>query len=239
MASSLVEARKRIIVALDVDNLERAGSLVRALAQDVGYFKIGLELTTAVGVPSAVKTVHDLGGQVFLDLKLNDIPNTVGGAAKAAAGLGVAMFNVHASAGMEAIRAAVANKGQSKVLGVTVLTSLGSTECQSIFGAEPGPKAVIFAQMLLDAGADGIICSPQELELLGAYPELRRLLKVTPGIRPAGSAAGDQQRITTPIDAIRGGANYLVIGRPITAPQAGIDPVDAARRIAEEIASAL
>ena len=235
-----MDGNDRIIVALDVDSLDKAISLVKSLAPYVGCFKVGLELLMAVGAPQVVEFVHSLGGQVFLDGKLNDIPNTVGSAAKAVAWLNVKMFDVHASAGIEAMMAAVANKGQSLVLAVTVLTSLEENNAHLIFGAPSKAKVLQFARDAKLAGCDGIICSPQELELLGKQKELGSLLKVTPGVRPEWAAAGDQKRIMTPAEAIKAGANYLVIGRPITRPPAEIgSPVDAAKRIAEEIAGVL
>ncbi len=235
-----MEAKDRIIVALDVDSLDKAKSLVESLAPHVGCFKVGLELLTAVGAPKVVEFVHSLGGQIFYDGKFNDIPNTVGGAAKAVAGLNVKMFNVHASAGRKAVEAAVTNKGSSLVLGVTILTSIDEEECVSIFGGKPGAKVLQFSRMLKEVGADGIICSPQELELLGKQKELDSLLKITPGVRPEWAAAGDQKRIMTPAEAIKAGATALVIGRPITKPPAEIGtPADAAKKIAEEISEIL
>ncbi len=235
-----MEVKDRIIVALDVDNLDKAQSLVESLAPHVGCFKVGLELLTAVGAPKVVEFVYSLGGEVFYDGKFNDIPNTVGGAAKAVAEMNVKMFNVHASAGKKAVEAAIANKGKSLVLGVTVLTSIDEEECISIFGNIPGIKVLQFARMLAKVGADGVICSPQELELLGKHGELDSLLKITPGVRPLWAVANDQKRTMTPAEAIKAGATALVIGRPITKPPAEIGtPVDAARRIAEEIASVL
>lgn len=235
-----MELEKRIIVALDVDNLEKAKPLVETLAPYVWCFKAGLELLTAEGAPEVVDTIHSLGGEVFFDGKFCDIPNTVAGASKVAAAMGVKMFNVHASAGQKSIEAAVANKGQSLVLGVTVLTSISEEECVSIFGDKPGSKVLQFSQMLVQAKADGIICSPQELALLGEKDELANLLKITPGVRPLWAAAGDQKRIMTPREAIKAGATALVIGRPITKPPTEIGtPVEAAKRIADEIALAL
>ena len=148
-----MEVKDRIIVALDVDNLDKAQSLVESLAPHVGCFKVGLELLTAVGAPKVVEFVYSLGGEVFYDGKFNDIPNTVGGAAKAVAEMNVKMFNVHASAGKKAVEAAIANKGKSLVLGVTVLTSIDEEECISIFGNIPGIKVLQFARMLAKVGA--------------------------------------------------------------------------------------
>jgi orotidine-5'-phosphate decarboxylase len=236
----VMRVKDRIIVALDVDSLDKAKSIVGSLAQHVGYFKLGLELLTAVGAPQAVEAIHSLGGKIFFDGKFDDIPNTVAGASKVVAGMGVAIFNVHVSAGLKSIEAAVANKGSSLVLGVTVLTSIDEAECVSIFGDFPSATVLRFSNMLLKAGADGIICSPKELNLLGKQNDLDILMKVTPGVRPVWAPAGDQKRIMTPAEAIKAGASALVIGRPITEPPAEIGtPVDAVKRIAQEIASVL
>jgi orotidine-5'-phosphate decarboxylase len=236
-----MDAKDMIIVALDVDSLDKVKSLVESLAQYVRCFKVGLELLTAVGAPKVVEFVHSLGGQVFYDGKFDDIPNTVGGAAKVVAGLNVMMFNVHASAGIEAMMAAVANKGQSLVLAVTVLTSLEENNAHLIFGGPSKAKVLQLARDAKIACCDGIICSPQELDLLGKQKELASLLKVIPGVRPEWAAADDdQKRVMTPAEAIKAGATALVIGRPITKPPAEIGtPVDAAKRIAEEITTVM
>ena len=235
-----MEAKDRIIVALDVDSLEKAGSLVKSLAPHVGFFKVGLELLTAVGAPKVVEFVHSLGGQVFYDGKFDDIPNTVGATAKVVAGMNVRMFNVHASAGIEAMMAAVANKGQALVLAVTVLTSLEENNAHLIFGMPSKAKALQYTRDAETAGCDGIICSPQELELIIKQKELGSLLKVTPSIRPEWAPANDQKRTMTPAEAIKAGADYLVIGRPITKPPPEIGPpADAAWRIAKEISAVL
>lgn len=250
-----MEAKNRIILPLDVDSVAKATGLVRQLAPYVGLFKLGLELINTMLASLIVpKNNEDAGanlreirelfrlldGRVFWDGKFDDIPNTVGGASAPVARMGVEMFNVHASAGREAVAQAIARKGNSRVLGVTVLTSISPDECISIFGDNPGAKVLQFAKMLAEVGADGIICSPQELELLGQQPELAKLLKVTPGVRPLWAAVGDQRRVMTPGEAIGRGASYVVIGRPITQPPAEIGgPVEAAKRIAEEIVSAM
>jgi len=234
-----VRAKQKLIVALDVNSLDEAGPLVRSLAPYVNCFKVGLELLTAVGAPKVVEFVYSLGSQVFYDGKFDDIPNTVGSAAREVAGLNVKMFNVHASAGVEAMMAAVANKGLSLVLAVTVLTSLDENNAHLIFGGPSKAKVLQFARDAKVAGCDGIICSPQELEFLGKQEELGSLLKVTPSVRPKWAATGDQKRIMTPAEAVRAGANVLVIGRPITKPPAEIGtPVDAVKRILKEIEEA-
>lgn len=250
-----MEAKDRIIVALDVASPEQALGLIEELKEYVGCFKIGLRfinamlasITTPKNLSEARKNLSSirrlfaaLDGNIMWDGKFDDIPNTVGDASNEVAKIGVKMFNVHVSAGLGAVTQAAVNKGNSLVLGVTVLTSIGERECESIFGTEPGKKVLHFANILLAAGADGIICSPKELELLGQESEYGKLLKVTPGIRPEWAQKGDQKRVMTPGEAIKAGADYLVIGRPIRQPPEGIgSPVDAAKKIAEEINQAL
>jgi len=236
----LPTGKERVIVALDVNDIVAARALVEALGgfNDV-CFKIGLELITSAGPKEAVELVHFLGGKVFYDGKFDDIPNTVAGAAKAVAARKVAMFNVHASAGIEAMAAAVANRDESLVLAVTVLTSLEENNAHLIFGSPSKAKVLQFARDAMIAGCQGLVCSPQELELLGKQKELAGLIKVIPGIRPEWAAVGDQKRITTPAQAIKAGAHYLVIGRPITKPPAEIGtPVDALGKIVAEIEEA-
>ncbi|MBU0546629.1 MAG: orotidine-5'-phosphate decarboxylase [Patescibacteria group bacterium] len=249
------EAKNRIIVALDVDSVDKAIALVKELDPHVGYFKIGLELiytilaslimakdeADATEILKKVRELFDLTKErTFIDTKLADIPNTIAGASKAIAKIGVKMFNIHASIGREAVKQAVANKGNSLVLGVTVLTSINEEECISIFGDKPAVKIVKFANMLVEAGADGIICSPQELKILNDFPELKKLVKVIPSVRPEWALKGDQKRVMTPGEAIKFGADYLVIGRPITKPPAEIgSSVDATKKITEEIEKAI
>lgn len=231
-----MEPKDRLIVALDVSDLEAAKPLIAALAPHVSCFKVGLELLTAVGAPAAVAAVHEAGGRVMFDGKFNDIPNTVGGATKAAVGLGVDLLTVHASTGAESIRAAVRESGRAKVVGVTVLTSIGESECHEIFGETPEIKVYDFALTLVRCGAPAVVCSPREAKELRDLP----LLRITPGIRPAWAETGDQKRVLSPGDAIRGGADILVVGRPITQPPPGVGaPADAARRILDEIAGAV
>lgn len=233
-------AKDRIIVALDVPTLEEAEVLVRDLAPYVGCFKVGLQLLMSVGAPRIVEFIHRCGGKVFLDGKFNDIPNTVGAASKAVSDMGVHMFNVHASSGVDAMQAAVANKGSSLVLAVTVLTSIDDPTSAMIFGELSWRKVLQFAMDAHLVGCDGVVCSPKELEILGRYDETKSLLKITPGVRPTWASTDDQERVTTPSEAIRAGATALVIGRPITKPPAEIgSPVNAAIRIAEEIETAL
>ena len=244
-----MEAKDKIIVALDVDTPKKALDLVKQLKGRVGCFKIGLQFITAMlrsvifpitgnEVALIQMLFSELDGNIMWDGKFDDIPNTMAGASQEVVKIGVKMFNLHASAGLEAIAEAVANKGNALVLGVTVLTSIDENECVSIFGDFPSYKVIQFAKMLIDGKADGIICSPKELSVLSE--ENIKLLKVTPGIRPKWAQKGDQKRVMTPSEAIKAGADYLVIGRPIRKPPEEIgSPVDAAKKIAEEIQQAL
>lgn len=242
-----MEAKDRIIVALDVDSMEKAWELVGPLYDYVGYFKVGLQLLTSEGAPKVVKGIKERGGKVFYDGKFKDIPNTVAGASQAVAMMGVDMFNVHASGGIEMMREAKNSaityskpNNKSLVLAVTVLTSLSEEEAHLSYGAPSKAKVIEFARWAKIAGIDGLICSPKELDVLKSCKELDGLLRVTPGVRPEWAAKGDQKRVMTPADAIKAGADYLVIGRPIRTPPKEIGtPVDAAKKIAEEIAQAM
>lgn len=251
-----MEAKDRIIVALDVDSSKEALSLVQDLGPHVGCFKIGLQfinaiLASIVAPKDQSKAIQNLvairelfyylDGNILWDGKFDDIPNTVGGASQEVVKIGVKAFNLHASAGIKAMRVAVANKGSSMVFAVTVLTSLEENNAHLIFGGPSKAKVLQLARDAKLAGCDGIICSSQELEILGRQGELKDLLKVTPGIRPKWfKKKDDQSRKMTPGEAIKAGADFLVIGRPIRKPPEEIgSPVDAAKKIAEEIASAL
>lgn len=231
--------QSRILVALDTPSLAEALKLVDVLAPHVGCFKIGLELLTSEGAPKVVNAIHERGGKIFLDGKFDDIPNTVAGAARAAAELGVHFFDVHASCGPKGIRAASDNKGKSLCLVVTVLTSFDDEDARQVFGQSAQDKVKQFVTLAVQNGADGIICSPRELSLVRSIPGTEKLFKVTPGVRPAWAPADDQRRVLTPGEAIREGATHLVIGRPILRPPKEVgSPVDAAKRIAVEIAEA-
>ncbi|HHE67586.1 MAG TPA: orotidine-5'-phosphate decarboxylase [Candidatus Parcubacteria bacterium] len=233
-------AEERVIVALDVDNLSEALELASKLKPYIWGVKVGLQLLTVVGAPKAVSALKQLGLRVFFDGKFCDIPNTVAAASKAASDLGVDMFNVHVSCGAKSLLAAAENKGNAKVLGVTVLTSLGEKGCLSIFGVRPKEKVLHFTKMALACGLDGIICSPQELEMLSLEEGFSSFLKVVPGVRPSWALKGDQKRVMTPEKAILAGADYLVIGRPITQPPKEIGgPLEAVQMINQEIDQAL
>ncbi len=238
MSGTPKSAKDRLIVALDVDSLDKAMPLVKRLVPHVGCFKVGLELLTAEGAPQVVSRIHDAGGSIFYDGKFDDIPATIAGASRAVARLGVKIFNLHASCGLESIRAAAKEKGSSILLAVTVLTSLDDAAARRSFGADALTKVLSFARDASEGGADGIVCSPKELEALAKDPLTAKLLKVTPGVRPAWAAANDQKRTLTPGEAIRKGASYLVVGRPILQPPSGTAE-DAAKRVVEEIEEAL
>jgi orotidine-5'-phosphate decarboxylase len=222
--------RERLIVALDVPTLEEADTLAGQLEGAVGWFKIGLELFTSHG-PAAVERIR-AHGPVMLDLKLHDIPTTVARAAARVADLGVGLLTVHASGGPAMVEAAVRGLGSGgEVLAVTVLTSMSDDDLDAI-GAPPAARQVpALARLAVDAGAPGLVCAPTDLAAVrNAVGDQVRL--VTPGIRPTGASADDQTRVATPRLAVAGGADLLVIGRPITR---AADPRGAAAAIAAEL----
>jgi orotidine-5'-phosphate decarboxylase len=229
--------KDRLIVALDFPSADEARRLVMTLGDVVSFYKVGLETFTAAG-PDLVRELVGMGKSVFLDLKLHEIPNSVAGGARSAAALGASMVTVHASSGPEALRAAAQVERDSPgltVLAVTVLTSLSGADLQKMgVAATPEQQVLRLARLAKDAGVGGVVASPEEAAKLRA--ELgRKMAIVTPGIRPAGSDVGDQQRITTPEAAIRAGASHLVVGRPITR---AANPKEAAEAILKEIESA-
>jgi orotidine-5'-phosphate decarboxylase len=234
-------ASDRLIAALDVESAAQAEALVDRLRGIVGRFKVGSQLFTAAG-PAAVEGVLKRGGEVFLDLKYHDIPNTVAGAAREAARLGAFMFNVHAAGGVammraaaEGARAAARDLGVRRplVIAVTVLTSLDRAALARELGVTSSVEGHVLHLCALarEAGLDGCVASPQEVRAIRTQlgPEW---VVVTPGVRPAGSDAGDQARVATPGEAARAGAHYVVVGRPITAAP---DPARAAAAIAAEL----
>jgi orotidine-5'-phosphate decarboxylase len=235
----LEAARERLIVALDVPDTASAVALVDRLEDTCGWFKVGLELFVAAG-PAVLEPLLKRGHSIFLDLKFHDIPNTVAGAVRSAAALGVRMMTVHAAGGpamLASARAALEGRpNPPELLAVTVLTSMDAAQVGAI-GLEraPAEQVELLARMGLEAGVRGFVCSPQEVASLRALTGPEGVL-VIPGIRPAGAATGDQKRIATPADALRMGASYLVVGRPITqAP----NPAEAASAILREMTEAL
>ncbi|HEY0267171.1 MAG TPA: orotidine-5'-phosphate decarboxylase [Rhizomicrobium sp.] len=224
-----------IFVALDTTDLDYARELAERVRPHVGGLKLGLEFFAAHG-PDGVRGFEGCGLPVFLDLKFHDIPNTVAGACRAAAGLGVSILNVHAQGGGAMMRAAVeAAKSVSpatRVIAVTMLTSLGDEDLPTVGLRPPVADQVLrLASLAQQCGLDGVVCSAHEIARLRGElgPEFQL---VVPGIRPSGSAVGDQKRVMGPADAVRAGASLLVIGRPITG---AADPALAAREIAESL----
>ena len=240
MTKSEDEKKDRIIAALDVDDLILAEKLVEQLKDIIKIFKVGSQLFTAAG-PESIKMVTDKGGQVFLDLKFHDIPNTVAQAAQAATEQKVFMFNVHASGGSEMMRSAVRASHQKAlqtgeqrpiILGVTVLTSSDEKELKELgINRTVKDQVVYLTELARESRLDGVVCSAQEIELIRPTAG-QGFVIVTPGIRPAWSETNDQKRIMTPAQAFEKGADYIVVGRPITAAS---DPAAAARRIIDEL----
>ncbi|HIE33461.1 MAG TPA: orotidine-5'-phosphate decarboxylase [Thermodesulfobacteriaceae bacterium] len=236
------KAVNRLIFPLDVSDLSEARRWVKRLKGLVGVFKIGLELFTAAG-PSAVEMVREeAGADIFLDLKLNDIPATVAGAVRSASRLGVDMLTVHMFSGRWAVReAARAAEGGLKILAVTILTSLSRADLMEV-GYSPElsrdirEAALRLANLAYRCGVHGVVCSAKEVaQIKEAFPHL---VTVVPGVRPEwmASSADDQKRIASPREALLSGADYLVVGRPI---REATDPREAAEKILEEMSQAL
>jgi orotidine-5'-phosphate decarboxylase len=232
--------RERLIAALDIDSLDQAQELVRMLAGEVGMFKIGKQLFTHAG-PQAVRLIQELGGEIFLDLKFHDIPNTVAKAAIEATRLGVKMFNVHASGSLEMMRVTVKEvervcrqerRRRPLMLAVTVLTSLNQEDLKRVgVDGKVADQVVRLALLTKEAGMDGVVASPHEVADIRKACG-RRFVIVTPGIRSADAKRNDQQRVMTPAEAVRAGVDYIVVGRPILEAD---NPVAAARNIVAEM----
>ena len=226
-----------LILALDVPTREEAAPILRQLRGNLRWVKLGLQMFTAYG-PNYVREVADLGFDIFLDLKLHDIPNTVAKAVESLGPLPIKMLTLHTAGGGEMMRAAAAAQQKSNpnllLLGVTVLTSTDAAGLNEVgVTATPADQVARLGQLAVASGLRGLVCSPLEVELL------RRTLPastqfVTPGIRPAGDEAGDQKRIMTPAEAARAGSSYIVVGRPILK---AADPAAAARSILAELRS--
>jgi orotidine-5'-phosphate decarboxylase len=238
-----------LIVALDFCNLGEALAIARQVADLVGLFKINVQLFTAEG-PEAVRRLAELGVGIFLDLKYHDIPNTVAGAVAAAAALpGVQLLNIHSTGGLEMMRAAAEalaactlHGPRPKLLGVTILTSMDRKALRQVgIGGSPRDRVVSLARLAKRAGLDGVVASPQEVAQIRRACG-RNFLTVIPGVRPvasektSGQRRDDQARVATPRTTIRAGADYLVVGRPITAAP---DPRAATQAIVEEISVAM
>jgi orotidine-5'-phosphate decarboxylase len=232
------DARKKIIFALDVENRADAERWVTLLTSHVGMFKVGNQLFTACG-PDIVRMIREQGGEVFLDLKYHDIPNTVAMATVEAARLGATLCNLHALGGYEmmavtrqALDQECQGKARPKVLAVTILTSSTEETLKGVGINLPVPEMVVkLAKLAQSAGIDGVVASPLETSLIREACG-KDFLIVTPGVRPSFAAVNDQKRIMTPVEAVQAGADYLVIGRPISAAS---DPVAACDSIIDEI----
>ncbi len=238
---SSIQPKDRIVVALDVETPAQALALVEQLRGLVGMFKIGKQLFTAAG-PDIVRQVVGMGEKVFLDLKFHDIPNTVAAAGIEAARLGVSIFNVHALGGSAMMRATVdalndaaerENFTKPLILAVTILTSHDQASLHEI-GLERSiqEQVVRLANLAATCGINGVVASPQEITPLRQAIDNPNFVVLTPGVRPAGAALNDQKRVMTPGEAVTAGADYLVIGRPITNAE---NPAAAAQKISEEI----
>ena len=214
--------KSKLIVALDVDNFEQAATLVARLGDSVDTYKVGSQLFTRVG-PKIVEYLQSRGHRCFLDLKFYDIPNTVAKAVESAESLNVAMLTVHTVGGAEMLRAAASVPKHPLLLGVTVLTSVGG---------DVADEVVRRAKLAAECGLEGVVASPHEIKLIRQAVG-DKIVIVTPGIRPAWAAAGDQKRMMTPAEAVAAGANFIVVGRPILADP---DPIQAALRVIEEMA---
>lgn len=234
------------MVALDVDELRQASVIASQLKGSGVTFKIGNQLGTYEGWQQAIRFAREAGVGIFCDTKFKDIPETVKKSARAMTRHQPDFFNIMADNSPEALRAAVEGINSAMkdfdlakrpiLLGVTVLTSIDPTTCVSIYGSNPAAKVLQFATEAAACGLDGVVCSAEEAEMLRSHEETKGLLLVTPGIRPEWAASGDQARVMTPRRAIEAGADYLVIGRPITSPPPEIGSShDALTKILEEI----
>ncbi len=226
-------SRPRLIVALDVDTLETGTDLVRRIGPDVAWYKVGKQLFTRHG-PDAVRRLREAGKRVFLDLKFHDIPNTVSQAVRSAAAIGADLVNVHASGGPEMLREAARAAGEAGIVlvAVTVLTSLSRADLAAVgLDVEPAVQAVRLARLARECGVAGVVCSPWEI---GPIREAcgQDFVLVVPGIRPAGADSADQKRVMTPAQAAAAGADFIVVGRPVTGSS---DPAAAARSILAEM----
>jgi orotidine-5'-phosphate decarboxylase len=227
-------AKDRLAIALDLPNEQDALNFIDRLGNTCQWFKVGMELYYAAG-NSIVKKLRDRGFDIFLDLKLHDIPNTVAGAVRSATEAGASLLTIHAMGGramMTAAAEAASAPASPRLLAVTVLTSMDRSELAGIgITVSPADQVLRLAKLAQASGIDGMVCSPEEVATLRKETGPDTLL-VIPGIRPAGTEAGDQRRIATPAQAIAEGASMLVVGRPITR---AADPAAAAQAILEEI----
>lgn len=229
--------RERLIVALDVSSAAEARKIIVALGESVSFYKVGMQLYTTEG-PTIVRELAAGGKRVFLDLKYHDIPNTVAAAVREAGKLGVSLLTVHGAGGSKMLRAAAEAARESnpgmKVVAVTVLTSMDQDDLNEIMQGNLQEQVVHVAGLALQAGCHGVVSSAREVKALRARLG-EEFLVVTPGVRPAGAAHGDQARVVTPAEAIAAGSTHLVVGRPITA---AANPAQEAEKIIREIEQA-
>ncbi|KAF0091279.1 MAG: orotidine-5'-phosphate decarboxylase [Fusobacteria bacterium] len=235
-----MKAKDRLIVALDVDTKEEVEYLVNELKDDIGMFKVGLQLYTSMG-SEIITYIKNRGGKVFLDLKLHDIPNTVSETVRVLTKSGVDMMNVHSQGGHAMMKLAKETSVKTAaelgieaplLIAVTILTSLGDSEVAEIGYTKSAKEMVEHLGILTDkAGLDGVVCSPLEAGIINNSCS-EGFITVTPGVRPAGEVVGDQKRITTPGQAIQGGSTYIVVGRPITKAE---NVKEAAKKIVAEM----
>lgn len=248
MKRGVATLASRIMVALDVDELSQAVAIAEELKGLGVTFKIGNQLGTYEGWQKAVAFARQYDAYIFCDTKFKDIPATVERSARSITRHQPDMFNIMADNNLAALQAAVAGAESAvqdydlpirpTILGVTVLTSITDDEAVALYGASAADKVMQFAESAAKAGLDGLVCSGQEIAALRANPRTKDLLLVVPGIRPAWAATGDQNRVMTPREAIAAGADYIVIGRPITQPPAEIgSPRAAIMKILEEISN--
>lgn len=233
--------KRQLIVALDVETAGEARQIVGELKENVGAFKIGLQLFTSAGA-SFVREVVESGARVFLDVKFHDIPNTVAKAAREVARLGVWMFNVHALGGSEMMARTAGEVSEvcekegwarPKIIGVTVLTSANrDTLAETGILEEPGAQVLNLARLTAKCGLDGVVASPHEVRSIREIIEDRNFLIVTPGIRPAFATNDDQKRVMSPGEAVSAGSDYLVVGRPVLQAK---DKLEAVKKILGEV----
>ena len=242
-----MQPKDRVFVSLDVDTLEEAEKAMDEFSGLLTNIKVGLQVATRESWKACIDSAHSRGFKVFCDAKFKDIPNTVEAAAYSLTKHSPDYFTVMADNSLEALQAirrgtdkAAAENGKTAplIIGVTVLTSISPEECVALYGADPKTKVMQFAENAAEAGLDAIVCSPEEVEMLRQNIKLDNLLLITPGIRPDWAQSNDQKRSATPFEALKRGADMLVIGRPITQPPAEIgSSVNAVNKILEEISN--
>lgn len=234
MGETMTKSDDRLIVALDVANALEGLQLAQRIGDPVGFYKIGLGMLTGGGLALARELIDEMDKRIFLDLKLFDIGNTIESAVRGLAHYGLDFLTVHGDP--QVVRAAGEGKGGSdlKVLAVTILTSMDRSDLDDMMIVPGDMQELVVerARRAMAAGADGVIASPQEAALIRALPEAGGKLIVTPGVRPAGAALGDQKRVMTPGDAVRAGADHIVVGRPVNQ---AIDPKGAAEAILADL----